>query len=64
MYEPSHCVISWRNQRANQEIVFFAVMLLLSIDTVTPALTEREVTALADIREGVGNVANGTGGMS
>eukprot|EP00731_Ephydatia_muelleri_P002464 Em0001g2464a len=38
-------------------------MLLLSIGTVAPALSKREVSALADIREGVtllGNVANGS----
>ena len=42
-------------------MVFFAVVLLLSIDTVASALTERQVSALADIREGVtllGNVDN------
>ncbi|KAL5517156.1 hypothetical protein EMCRGX_G002640 [Ephydatia muelleri] len=42
-------------------MVFFAVVLLLDINTVASALTERQVSALADIREGVallGNVAN------
>ena len=46
-----------------RKMVFFAVMLLLSIGTVAPALSKREVSALADIREGVtllGNVANGS----
>eukprot|EP00731_Ephydatia_muelleri_P037414 Em0463g2a len=38
-------------------------MLLLSIGTVAPALSKREVSVLVDIREGVtllGNVANGS----
>ena len=46
-----------------RKMVFFAVMLLLSIVTVAPALSKREVSVLADIREGVtllGNVANGS----
>ena len=44
-----------------RKMVIFAVVLLLSIDTVASALTERQVSALADIREGVallGNVNN------
>ena len=44
-----------------KKMVFFAVVLLLSIDTAASALTERQVSALADIREGVallGNVDN------
>ena len=46
-----------------KKMVFFTVMLLLSIGTVAPALSKREVSVLADIREGVtllGNVANGS----